>query len=352
MLHRPNGAGKSTLLKIMTGELLPLVGSVRPHAHLRFSKFSQHFIDVLDLEMTPLDYFMKLWGDLTREDARKFLGRFGVSGSVQTTVMGHLSDGQKSRVVLAKMAKETPHLLLLDEPTNHLDMESIDSLAKAINNFAGGMVLVSHDMRLISQVAKEIWICDNKTVSRYLGEISDFKMHLRRQIQSDGKDIAALPIAPLAAKALGPAVKAPSIAPPIPKPTVISPPSLKDKDESSVVQARLELAEIAIAKQRARQAEEAKVSSHNESVGEKEGESTDVNKYDEKALLKAKKKAEKEAQAALEIREEEERRLRREQKMKDIEDAKLFREEQTRLRESAITEKAEKEVSDSGASYY
>jgi ATP-binding cassette subfamily F protein 2 len=66
--------------------------------------------------------------------------------------MGQLSDGQKSRVVLAKMAKETPHLLFLDEPTNHLDMESIDSLAKAINAFGGGMVLVSHDMRLISQV--------------------------------------------------------------------------------------------------------------------------------------------------------------------------------------------------------
>jgi ATP-binding cassette subfamily F protein 2 len=78
--------------------------------------------------------------------------RYGISGSVQTQVMGQLSDGQKSRVVLAKMAKETPHLLFLDEPTNHLDMESIDSLAKAINAFGGGMVLVSHDMRLISQV--------------------------------------------------------------------------------------------------------------------------------------------------------------------------------------------------------
>lgn len=66
--------------------------------------------------------------------------------------MNQLSDGQKSRVVLAKMAKENPHLLFLDEPTNHLDMESIDSLAKAINAFTGGLVLVSHDMRLISQV--------------------------------------------------------------------------------------------------------------------------------------------------------------------------------------------------------
>ncbi len=99
----------------MTGELMPVSGSVRPHPHLRIAKFTQHFIDVLDLEMTPLDYFMKLWPDLTREDARKFLGRFGVSGSVQTQVMGQLSDGQKSRVVLAKMAKECPHILFLDE---------------------------------------------------------------------------------------------------------------------------------------------------------------------------------------------------------------------------------------------
>jgi ATP-binding cassette subfamily F protein 2 len=83
----------------MTGELLPITGSVRPHAHLRFSKFSQHFIDVLDLTMNPLDYFMMLWTDMTREDSRKFLGRFGISGTVQTTIMNHLSDGQKSRCV-------------------------------------------------------------------------------------------------------------------------------------------------------------------------------------------------------------------------------------------------------------
>lgn len=133
----PNGAGKSTLLKLMTGEIIPITGAIRPHAHLRISKFTQHFIDVLDLNLSPLDYFLSLFADMTRDEGRKFLGRFGISGNVQTQIMEQLSDGQKSRVVLAKMAKETPHLLFLDEPTNHLDMESIDSLAKAINGFTG-----------------------------------------------------------------------------------------------------------------------------------------------------------------------------------------------------------------------
>lgn len=77
--------------------------------------------------------------------------------------------------------------LLLDEPTNHLDMESIDALAQAVNEFEGGLVLVSHDMRLISQVAKEIWICDDKTITRYRGDIMNFKMDMRAQMGIDSE---------------------------------------------------------------------------------------------------------------------------------------------------------------------
>ena len=77
--------------------------------------------------------------------------------------------------------------LLLDEPTNHLDMESIYALAKAVNEFQGGMVLVSHDMRLISQVAKEIWICDHKTITTYKGDIQNFKMDMRAQMGIEGQ---------------------------------------------------------------------------------------------------------------------------------------------------------------------
>ena len=178
----PNGAGKSTLVKLMCGELVPTNGDVRPHMHLQMSRFTQHFVDVLDLSRTPLDYFGKLYPNDTPEDLRKYLGRFGVSGKMQMQIMEELSDGQKARVVFAKMGREAPHIILLDEPTNHLDMESIDSLAEAINEFKGGVVLVSHDMRLISQVAEEIWICDNKTVTKFNGDIMAFKKHLRSQM--------------------------------------------------------------------------------------------------------------------------------------------------------------------------
>lgn len=178
----PNGAGKTTLVKLMSGELQPSLGDIRPHGHLKLGRFTQHFVDVLDLDLTPLQYFDKLYPGTPYDDQRKYLGRFGVSGKMQVQMMDELSDGQKSRVVFAKLGREVPHILLLDEPTNHLDMESIDALALAINMFEGGLVLVSHDMRLISQVAKEIWVCDDKKVEPYKGDIQDFKMEMRNQM--------------------------------------------------------------------------------------------------------------------------------------------------------------------------
>jgi len=167
----PNGAGKTTLVKLMTSELIATSGDIRPHGHLKLGRFTQHFVDVLDMEQTPLEFFQTLYPNDALTDQHKYLGRFGVSGKMQARKMSELSDGQKSRVVLAKLGRDVPHILLLDEPTNHLDMESIDALAIAVNKYSGGLVLVSHDMRLISQVAKEIWICDNKTIEKYRGDI-------------------------------------------------------------------------------------------------------------------------------------------------------------------------------------
>ena len=117
------------------------------------------------------------------ERIRALLGRYGCSGAMQSQVMGQLSAGQKARIVFAIIAFEKPHLLLLDEPTNPLDMESIDALARCINKFKGGVLMISHDMRLISQCAEEIYICDNKCITKYRGDIMDFKLHTKKENQ-------------------------------------------------------------------------------------------------------------------------------------------------------------------------
>jgi len=183
----PNGAGKSTLLKLMTGTNIPTDGMVKRHQKLRIGWFHQHLSEELDPNLTPLQYMLREFekDGVNEETMRRALGRYGVSGTVQTTRMGILSDGQKSRVVFALLSYRQPQLLLLDEPTNHLDMETIDALADAINDFDGGVVLVSHDFRLINQVADEILEVKKQTVTRWEGDIVEYKEHLRNQVQVD-----------------------------------------------------------------------------------------------------------------------------------------------------------------------
>lgn len=178
----PNGAGKTTLIKLLTDELIPTRGQVKRNSHLKISRFTQHFEEKLDLTMTPLDFFKQVvMPKQSIETIRPLLGRYGCSGDQQSQVMGELSAGQKARIVFAIIAHEEPHLLLLDEPTNPLDMESIDALARCLNKFKGGVLMISHDMRLISQCAQEIYICDDKKITKYRGDIMDFKLHSKKE---------------------------------------------------------------------------------------------------------------------------------------------------------------------------
>ncbi|KAG2208952.1 hypothetical protein INT47_011092 [Mucor saturninus] len=181
----PNGAGKSTLLKLMDNELVPTGGRIQKHTALKLGKYSQHSNDQLDSSVSAIDYmrnkFPHVSTDLTHW--RQQLGRYGLTGSHQTSLISTLSDGLKSRLVFAELAVLRPHIILLDEPTNHLDMESIDSLADAINRFSGGVVLVSHDFRLISQVAKEIWRCEGGLVQPFQGSINAYKEQLRKAVK-------------------------------------------------------------------------------------------------------------------------------------------------------------------------
>nr|QNH67965.1 ATP-binding cassette transporter subfamily F member 2 [Brachionus plicatilis] len=182
----PNGAGKSTLLKLIDGQILPTDGQIRRNTHLKIGRYHQHLAEELDLNLSAMDYMMKAFPDVKEpEEMRRIIGRYGLTGRQQICPMKNLSDGQKSRVVFAWLAHQCPHLLLLDEPTNHLDIETIDALADALNTFEGGLILVSHDFRLINQVAEEIWICDHQTITKWKSDILSYKEFLRKKIEKE-----------------------------------------------------------------------------------------------------------------------------------------------------------------------
>ncbi|XP_008793658.3 ABC transporter F family member 4-like [Phoenix dactylifera] len=190
----PNGAGKSTLLNLLAGDLVPTEGEVRRSQKLRIGRYSQHFVDLLTMEENAVQYLLRLHPDQEgfskQEAVRAKLGKFGLPSHNHLTPIAKLSGGQKARVVFTSISMSRPHILLLDEPTNHLDMQSIDALAEALEQFTGGVVLVSHDSRLISRVCEdeeksEIWIVEDGTVKKYPETFEDYKEDLLREIKAE-----------------------------------------------------------------------------------------------------------------------------------------------------------------------
>jgi len=188
----PNGAGKSTLLKLIVNDIHPTKGEVKRHSALSIGRYHQHSTESFDPKETPLEFFRREFAHENREETewRQYMGKYGITGYLQTTEIGKMSDGQKSRLVFAVMASRKPNMLLLDEPTNHLDMQSIDALADALRKFEGGVVLVSHDFRLIDQVAKELWVVDQK-VAVYKGTIRDYKKSLIKEMHKQEEAMLA-----------------------------------------------------------------------------------------------------------------------------------------------------------------
>ncbi|KAG9317900.1 P-loop containing nucleoside triphosphate hydrolase protein [Chiua virens] len=181
-----NGAGKSTLLHLITSALQPCEGTVSKHAALKLAKYSQHSADQLPYDKPPIEYFQSIFAEKYPDKDihawRQQLGRFGLSGAHQVSPYQTVV-----RWSAESLAMEHPHILLLDEPTNHLDMGSIDALALAIKEFEGGVVIVSHDFRLISQVAEELWEVKDKTIRNLTKEdigIIDYKKNLVQQSQT------------------------------------------------------------------------------------------------------------------------------------------------------------------------
>uniref|UniRef100_A0A8C2Z2U8 ATP-binding cassette sub-family F member 3 n=1 Tax=Cyclopterus lumpus TaxID=8103 RepID=A0A8C2Z2U8_CYCLU len=181
-----NGAGKTTVLKLLMGELTPVGGVRQSHRNLKIGYFSQHHVDQLDLNVCSVELLLNRFPGRTEEEYRHQLGGYGITGELSTRPVASLSGGQKSRVAFAQMTMPCPNFYILDEPTNHLDMETIEALAKALNKFRGGVVLVSHDERLIRLVCRELWVCEYGKVGRIDGGFDEYRDILHEQFRKEG----------------------------------------------------------------------------------------------------------------------------------------------------------------------
>jgi ATP-binding cassette subfamily F protein 1 len=129
------------------------------------------------LELTAVEHLRRTF-NLPEQDARKSLGSVGLPGRAHLIRMKDLSGGQKARVALSDLIARAPDVLILDEPTNNLDIESIDALAEAITKYKGGVIIVSHDERLIRETDCQLWVIEHKQINEIDGNFDDYRKEL------------------------------------------------------------------------------------------------------------------------------------------------------------------------------
>jgi len=177
----PNGVGKSTFLKLLMGDIEPTKGEQRANRLLKIGRFDQHSGEHLTAEESAAEYLMRLF-NLPVEKARRALGSFGLASHAHTVKMKDLSGGQKSRVALAELTLSAPDVIVLDEPTNNLDIESIDALGDAIKEYDGGVIIVSHDERLIRETECQLWVIEEQTINEIEGTFDDYRKEVLDQL--------------------------------------------------------------------------------------------------------------------------------------------------------------------------
>ncbi|WP_324754671.1 ABC-F family ATP-binding cassette domain-containing protein [Roseovarius sp. Pro17] len=170
-----NGEGKSTLSKLLAGKLDLMGGKMTTSSKLRVGFFAQHQVEELHVDETPIDHIRRLRPGETPSRLRGRLGGFGIGAEQAETLVGKLSGGQKARLSLMLATIDAPHLLILDEPTNHLDIESREALVEALTAYTGAVILVSHDMHLLSLVADRLWLVKDGGVAPYEGDLESYR---------------------------------------------------------------------------------------------------------------------------------------------------------------------------------
>lgn len=182
-----NGQGKSTLAKLLSGRLDPMGGKFVTSNKLRIGFFAQHQVDELYVDETPIQHLMRERSAEGQARIRARLAGFGLGAAQAETAVGRLSGGQKARLSLLLATLDAPHLLILDEPTNHLDIESREALVEALTAYSGAVILVSHDMHLLTLVADRLWLVKDGTVNPYDEDLQAYRRLLLSTDKPAGK---------------------------------------------------------------------------------------------------------------------------------------------------------------------
>jgi len=178
----PNGSGKTTLLRLIIGNLVPEIGSVDLGKKLTIGYYDQ-LTENLNQESTPLMTIWEIRPELNEGQVRSYLGKFLFSGEDVFREIDTFSGGEQSRLALARLIATSPNFLVLDEPTNHLDIQSREALERALIEFDGSILCVSHDRYFLDHFAEKIFALENGTVRVFLGNFSDYREKI--QAQSD-----------------------------------------------------------------------------------------------------------------------------------------------------------------------
>ncbi|MEQ1766170.1 MAG: ATP-binding cassette domain-containing protein [Methylotenera sp.] len=180
-----NGAGKTTLIKLLANELKPLSGKRVEGKDLKIGYFAQHQLEQLRPDESPLQHMMKL-DPLTREQEHlNYLGGFDFKGDMARSPCANFSGGEKSRLALALLIWTRPNLLLLDEPTNHLDLEMRHALTLALQDYEGGVILVSHDRALLRATCDEFILVAEGKAEPFESDLEGYSRWLNEQRLKD-----------------------------------------------------------------------------------------------------------------------------------------------------------------------
>ncbi|MCW5695388.1 MAG: ABC-F family ATP-binding cassette domain-containing protein [Bauldia sp.] len=176
-----NGNGKSTFAKLISGRLKPMAGEMRGSPRLSVGYFAQHQLDELDPDGSAADHVRRLMPGELPARVRARTGALGFPGAKMDTPTRELSGGEKARLLLGLAAFGAPNLLILDEPTNHLDIDSREALIRALNDYAGAVIIISHDRHLLEATVDRLWLVADGTVRPFDGDLDDY----RRRVLDD-----------------------------------------------------------------------------------------------------------------------------------------------------------------------